>query len=1379
MKKIILYSIMLLLAVPVGAQVRVPFTKRTSNYLSTGTDNIYHIKGDFQMIGNTNMTLVNYGHETSNSNLMRYVDIDNVSSTVNSSSATLEFPKENEDMLPGCSNILYAGLYWTGRAHDGVESPMAVYGGGTTSNILHDGNIDGNKYKMTYSSSNSGSNYTGTFTFAPIPAATNVVFTFRNNGSTVNLLTYKIGSGATQAITGYTVATGGSGSNAYIEVTFITPITINTGNSVIYVKALRKRSNSNSTSTNVYATVGVGGKFLNKNQIKIKHTNQAYQTYTANANDIYYPSNADGNMYSAYVDVTSYVQQHGVGEYFVADIAASEGDGGGTGFYGGWGMIVVYENSKMKWRDIAVFDGHAYIYDEKGGANNEAQMTYYELPVSGFNTAQNGNIRIKYGLIAGEGDRNLNASGTLDRFAIINKNNNWVNLSHANNSVDNYFNSSIFTGGNDRNPELLNNTGIDIVMDEIPNVNNNIIENNQTQTKFRYGTNQDTYIIFNIALAVDAYVPEIAPEISILNIDGQPYNPGDMIQPGQEIEYQLEIRNPGNEGISNLEFKIPIPFNASYVNNSASANYYAGSVAPSGGGNPGLVTSSPDYLKWNIVSVPHPNDPTTLLARMTFKLKITDQCAFLFDPSDPTYTAALSITGTASGTGTTSGVFVDNQRFIRGYSDGACQDEPILGAIETDIDTGSLTFELCDFNLNYELCQQLGGVVKFDNIINQFPSGTQFYSAVTTVTDPESGVEYVVPASGAQHYVSGTTYNLGSGAVTVHAIPPGVASFSWPVTVTISQCNFWYGTNSNDWLDPTNWTNNVVPAFHQDVVFATVNNWGSNAIRDLHLMDYREIGNLINLSPVALVVTTSVAGEFKKLYIEGKADVISSSSIVIDSKLGEGNGTLIFQDPVLNANLKATVKYDSKSQKVLTGNYPREWQYIGAPIKDAIPTAVFGSDVSGSKYGSNVSIRKYSEAKPDDPSDVGDKWLDVNVNVAMTPFEGYELVQPAQNLVKYDYVGTLNLEDHTLNLTFTPAVYYRGNYILANSYTAPIALDKLAATDFVNLEQAVYLYNTGTRDQWEMIQGSPAAMIGLLDAPVPGSYAGIAINLISTISTNRQIPSMNGFLVRRLANSNGYVSGSPIQFKFRYDALDTYDNSETMPMRAKQAENNEPNENVYPLIRVAVKGSTWADQVYLATVPYTSKYFDNGWDSRKMLTATDDQIFVLTDKNERFNMSSDSDLNGTLLGFYRATSDTQYTLDFKLSNMDGVYESLYIEDLQTGVQTEITDGLSINFTANSSSPDGRFRLHAVKADKTTTDVDNGIGLNYYSDQIVSLINNSGKKATFSAYDVSGKVLVSQPVDRGFSTKQLNLNSGVYILELKTGDATKNLKVIVK
>ena len=105
-------------------QVRVPFTPRTSS--TTPTTTVYNVKGDFTMIGNTNLTLLPplYTNTANNNNDMQYVDIDGTAvpgnNTFNSSSAFLDFSTENS-AIPECSNIIYAGLYWTGRARSGTD----------------------------------------------------------------------------------------------------------------------------------------------------------------------------------------------------------------------------------------------------------------------------------------------------------------------------------------------------------------------------------------------------------------------------------------------------------------------------------------------------------------------------------------------------------------------------------------------------------------------------------------------------------------------------------------------------------------------------------------------------------------------------------------------------------------------------------------------------------------------------------------------------------------------------------------------------------------------------------------------------------------------------------------------------------------------------------------------------------------------------------------------------------------------------------------------------------------------------------------------------------------------------------------------------------
>lgn len=104
---------------------------------------------------------------------------------------------------------------------------------------------------------------------------------------------------------------------------------------------------------------------------------------------------------------------------------------------------------------------------------------------------------------------------------------------------------------------------MDLVMNTVPNDDNEVITNNQTSTTFRYGTNQDTYIIFCIAMSVNAYRPEVEGLNSAIALNSEPVvPPGTIVVPGDVITYEVEVRNLGNEAIENGRMVIPLPFTA-------------------------------------------------------------------------------------------------------------------------------------------------------------------------------------------------------------------------------------------------------------------------------------------------------------------------------------------------------------------------------------------------------------------------------------------------------------------------------------------------------------------------------------------------------------------------------------------------------------------------------------------------------------------------------------------------------------------------------------------------------------------------------------------------------------------------------------------------
>ncbi|MFN8697889.1 MAG: hypothetical protein ACK5XQ_01055 [Flavobacteriales bacterium] len=459
---------------------------------------------------------------------------------------------------------------------------------------------------------------------------------------------------------------------------------------------------------------------LEKRTVKFRGPGESsYTSYVANSSDIRFPG--DDLMYVSFVEVTTQVQQAGLGEYWVADMALTTGNGASTGYYGGWGLIVVYENSVMNHRDITVFDGYAYVI---GG---EAQ---WELPVTGFTSALSGDVNMKLGLMAGEGDVAIFG----DQFEIQQLNTpDWQLLNHGDNVTNNFFNSSIFTGGNPRNPNLQNNTGMDISMFNIPNPGNTVIANGQTNTKFRYSSTQDTYIIYSICMAVDSYEPIVEGFLSTVSVNDIPTTSQSLtVAPGDEIEYKVEIRNRGTEPVHFTRIEIPLPYAAVLLTGSSVNVYPPASSAAIPYVDAGLGANG--TLVWDFGTLPLSANPNDLLADISFTLMVSEDCSLYqnFNCSAP----SVQIDGTISGTGSLTGVQINNQPLYVGYSAiVGCFAEPLTGPFEIDIEVTDWVAGNCNPGSEvreFIYCNRTTPI-SIAEVLGFYPEGTRFFNTTQTI----------------------------------------------------------------------------------------------------------------------------------------------------------------------------------------------------------------------------------------------------------------------------------------------------------------------------------------------------------------------------------------------------------------------------------------------------------------------------------------------------------------------------------------------------------------------------------------------------------------------------------------------------------------------
>ncbi len=170
-----------------------------------------------------------------------------------------------------------------------------------------------------------------------------------------------------------------------------------------------------------------------------------YNTVTADQRNIETAIFSGWHSFLSFADVTSLVQSGGNGDYFVADIALATGSAF-TGPYGGWTMVIVYNDNTEKSRNISIWDGFNFF---GFGANDT-------FTVTGLLTPSTGAFESSVGYFGFDGE----ASSSGDFVTI-----NGSAISNALNPNDNTLNGTISEYGIDvgnRNPNFNYSWGVDI-----------------------------------------------------------------------------------------------------------------------------------------------------------------------------------------------------------------------------------------------------------------------------------------------------------------------------------------------------------------------------------------------------------------------------------------------------------------------------------------------------------------------------------------------------------------------------------------------------------------------------------------------------------------------------------------------------------------------------------------------------------------------------------------------------------------------------------------------------------------------------------------------------------------------------------------------------
>ena len=294
-------------------------------------------------------------------------------------------------------------------------------------------------------------------------------------------------------------------------------------------------------------------------KIKIrKGTSGAYfNATTPSINVDQFAISSSEKSYQSFVDITSFVNANGAGTYTVADLPVTPGSSSSGGKYGGWAIVVAYENLSQPYNSIRLYDGFAQVY-------SNGNTAYLNITLNGLNVPSTPLLANEavMGTMAWEGDANLGSSSSNPDGDFIKINNNTV--SNAVNPSTNFWNGSITNNGafvTTKNPNYSNQMGIDI--DQVNVGTGYNIAPNATSINFQFGTEADMYFPSVFTFCIRVKDPTVVLNKTVADANNNGY-----VDSGEELTYTLSGSNQGVGSSYNTFIVDSLPNNVTYVVNS-------------------------------------------------------------------------------------------------------------------------------------------------------------------------------------------------------------------------------------------------------------------------------------------------------------------------------------------------------------------------------------------------------------------------------------------------------------------------------------------------------------------------------------------------------------------------------------------------------------------------------------------------------------------------------------------------------------------------------------------------------------------------------------------------------------------------------------------
>jgi len=524
-------------------------------------------------------------------------------------------------------------------------------------------------------------------------------------------------------------------------------------------------------------------------------------------------------------------------------------------------------------------------------------------------------------------------------------------------------------------------------------------------------------------------------------------------------------------------------------------------------------------------------------------------------------------------------------------------------------------------------------------------------------------------------------------------------------------------------------------------------NWNSSANWNIgRIPDEKDLVTILNETTIAnndavcrSILSIGAAGKISveptaQLQVKGTINNTNADKLTIKASSTLSNGTLIFHNPE-NLPVYGTVQmYSVANLQTTATDTAYRWQYFGIPLRSVVASPTFNGSW----------VRKWNESSIE-----FSKWEELKNSDMLHSFSGYEVTQDAEKYIAFK--GILENKDTTIVLNKSSVPFYAGQHVLSNPYTAAINISDV--TFGINTEATVYIYNTGSYNDWNV--DSSNGRIG----DNSGQYTAVPQNVAHLVYP--AIPSMQGFIIRA-TNDAGSITIPYI--------------SNTQNLIKQRAKSDIQNS----FLTINLNSEHHTDRVWLLYEPTASRGFDNGWDGYKLKGSDNAALLYARESAGDLQVNSINDFNNINLHF-RAGKDSNYELTIVNHNLSSDYPEMYLIDLKENKVTTIeSDTTRYSFTAsNAKATENRFRIMTGRSFEFNPVGDEMITIsNDPANKEINIYNATGQTGNLMMYDLTGRMLVHQKLMPGLSTINTGNNSGVLITKASAGSVSKTTKMIV-